>query len=290
MSHVPVLLHSVMGFLNPQPNQNFVDATLGGGGHSKEILVHTSPRGMVLGVDWDADALERLRSQSIPRLIMQKGNFAHIENIVAENEFGPISGILFDLGFSSLTLEESGRGFSFQKDEPLDMRYDQDNPRTAAHIVNRYAEEEIANILWQYGEERYNRRIAAAIRATRKQHSIQTTTQLLDVIARAVPAGYRHSRMHYATKTFQALRIATNDELENIRQGLTGALKILPPKSRLVVLSFHSLEDRIVKNFLRDNKDTLTILTKKPIGPDRAEVDANPRARSAKLRAAEVID
>jgi len=332
--HIPVLLNEVIEYLEPKPGENFIDCTIGGGGHAIKILEKAFPSGRLLGIDWDHEMLERLslklkvpEGQSygagknpkvLNRVILTRGSFANLEKIAQENNFTEVDGILLDLGMSSWHLEKSGRGFSFKKDEPLDMRYNVEkiqNPKskiqnynlTAREIVNTWPEREIEKILKEYGERRFAKRIAKAIVNSRKIKPIKTTFQLVDIVKKTVPHKYQHKKIHPATKTFQALRIAVNNELENLKKTLPQAVKLLRPKGSLVVISFHSLEDRIVKDFFRkESKDcicppeipvcvcghkrTLKIITKKPITPSQEEIISNPRARSAKLRVAERID
>jgi len=214
-------------------------------------------------------------------LILVNDSYVNLAETVRKQRFKPVSGILFDLGFSSWHLEESGRGFSFEKNEPLDMRYNPENPLTAEKIVNNWSEREIEKILREYGEERFTKRIAREIIQERKIKPIKTTFQLVETIKKSTPIWYHHRRIHPATRTFQALRIAVNDELNNLKKALPQAVEILEKDGRLAVISFHSLEDRIVKNFFREN---LKILTKKPIRPSLEEIEINPRSRSAKLR------
>ncbi len=280
--HIPVLLEEVLEHLNPQANENFIDCTIGEAGHSLAILERNKPKGKVLGIDWEAENIKKLEED---RLIPVCGNFANLKNIVRQHNFQPISGILLDLGFSSWHTDESGKGFSFQQDEPLIMRYAEDG-LTAAEIVNQWPEKEIGDILKEYGEETFARKIAKEIIRQRKIKSIIATTELVETIKKAVPGWYQHKRIHFATRTFQALRIATNQELENLKEVLPQALEILKPEGKLIIISFHSLEDRIVKNFLREKaKDNiLKIITKKPITASIEEIKFNPRSRSAKMR------
>jgi len=292
--HIPVLTKEVLQYLNPAPNKNFIDCTMGGGGHTLAILEKTEPNGKVLGIDQDPEMIKNLKSRPSAkfkkRLILVCDNFINLKKIVRERKFKNIQGILFDLGISSWHLENSKRGFSFQRDEGLDMRYDpQNNILTAEQILNRWRESEIERILKAYGQERFARRISRKIIEARKQNPIKRTSQLVEIIKRVVPPWYRHRKIHCATRTFQALRIAVNDELDNLENTLPQALEVLEKEGRLVVISFHSLEDRIVKNFFKDQaqKDTLMVLTKKPITPTENEIENNPRSRSAKLRAAE---
>ncbi len=285
MKHIPVLQKEVLDYLNPKANQNFIDCTIGSGGHATAILEKNRPKGKVLGIEVDSELIKNLAS--IERLILVNDNFRNLKIIVEKYNFGPVQGILLDLGISSWHLEKSGRGFSFQRDESLDMRYRKNN-FTAEEIINTWLEKEIEKILREYGEERFARRIAREIIKERKVRPIKTTFRLIEVVKKAISRRYLHQRIHFATRTFQALRIAVNNELENLEKVLSQAINVLEPKGRLVVISFHSLEDRIVKNFLRDkSKEGLVrILTKKPIRPTLEEIRNNPRARSAKLRAA----
>lgn len=293
MAHVPVLPKEVIKYLDPKPNENFIDCTLGGGGHTLAILEKTEPNGKVLGIDEDPDALKIVESkiknaEYKKRLIPVNDNFKNLKKIVDRGKFKKISGILLDLGMSSSQLEESGRGFSFQKKEPLDMRYNLQGPLTAEKIVNYWSSQDIEKILKEYGEERFSRIIAREIVEARKAKPIETTLRLVEVVEKAVPGWYRRARIHPATKTFQSLRIAVNDELNSLNSVLPQALEILGQGGRMTIISFHSLEDRIVKNFLRDKakEGLVKILTKKPIVPQEREIIINPRSRSAKLRAA----
>ena len=291
--HVPVLLKEVIYYLNPKPNENFIDATVGEAGHSLEILELTGPKGKLLGIDLSLEALKRAQSTDKTlgdRLVLVNDSYIHLEKIVKENDIKPIQGILFDLGMCSWHLESSGKGFSYQKDEPLDMRFDSKQDLTAAEIVNFWEIEEIEKILREFGEERYSQRIALAIKEARKKERIISTQQLVDLLARTLPKNYDQRRIHFATRVFQALRIAVNNELENIRKGLEQAINVLEINGRIVVISFHSLEDRIVKNFFKEQSEInkLQILTKKPIVPTKEEILKNSRSRSAKLRAAQI--
>lgn len=291
--HIPVLKKEVLKYLNPQTNKNYIDCTIGGGGHSFAILKENQPKGKVLGIEWDKEILNYLKSviknsEIRKRLILVNDSFTNLKKIIEKERFSQIDGILFDLGLSSWHLEKSARGFSFQRKEPLDMRYSLSTPLTAKEIVNKFSEQEIEKVLKKYGEERFAKKIAKRIIKYRKRKTIETTSQLVNIIKRAVPAWYQHKRIHPATKTFQALRIATNKELDNLIETLPQALEVLEKGGRLVLISFHSLEDRIVKHFFKDQakKENIKILTKKPIKPSRKEIKINPRSRSAKLRAA----
>ncbi len=294
--HIPVLQKEVIKYLDAEPNKNFIDATVGEGGHSLEIIKRTAPFGKVLGIDWDPQVVNRLK-EKIKRLgienrfIVVCKNFADLGEIAEEYKF-QANGILFDLGFLSWHVEESKRGFSFQKNQKLDMRYNpKDNPLTAQEIVNKFSSQKIAEIIKKYGEEKFAGRIAKKIEEERKKQPIENTSQLVEIIRRATPYWYHHRRIHFATRTFQALRIAVNSELENLRKALFQVPQVLQPGGRLVVISFHSLEDRIVKQFLKNQakEGSLKILTKKPKIPKSDEIKINPRCRSAKLRAAKKI-
>lgn len=303
MIHKPVLQKEVLKYLDPKHDENFIDATIGGGGHSFAILERNGPRGKVLGIDFDPEQIKNVEHRKLnkERLILVCDNFANLKEIVEKHKFGSVQGILFDLGMSSWHLEKSGRGFTFQKDEPLDMRFNRVGKGTAEKIVNTWPELEIEKVLREYGQEKFARRIAKGIVEARKAKPIKTTFQLVEIVKKATPAWYHHKKIprsrthsarslrgrHPATRTFQALRIAVNDELNNLKKALPQALKLLKDDGRLVVISFHSLEDGICKNFLRENvqKGLIKILTKKPITPLEREIKLNPRSRSAKLRA-----
>ncbi|MCD6094306.1 16S rRNA (cytosine(1402)-N(4))-methyltransferase RsmH [bacterium] len=287
--HIPVLQKEVLEYLSPKPNENFIDATIGEGGHTLGILRKNKPKGKVLGIEIDPQMYQRLKTQMkkfLKRLILVNDSYVNLKEIVKRYRF-KANGILFDLGMSSWHIEESGRGFTFQKDERLDMRYDPKNYLTAEKIVNRYKKREIERILREYGGERFAKRIAKKICERRKIEPIKTTFQLKEIIKRAFPRKYKWGRIHYATRTFQALRIAVNNELENLRKALPQAFEILEPKGKLVVISFHSGEDKIVKEFLKEKakEGNLQILTKKPVRPTPQEIKVNPRSRSARLRA-----
>jgi len=288
--HLPVLQKEVIEYLNPKPNENFIDCTIGEGGHTLAIIERVLPKGRVLGIDWSPELIQELKiktqkSKIKNNLVLVCDNFVNLKEIVEREKFQPVSGILFDLGMSSWHLEKSGRGFSFQKDETLDMRYNPQNPLTAEKIINQWPESEIKKVLKEYGEERFAKRIAKEVVEIRKIKPIKSTFQLVEVIRKAIPGESKRGRIHFATRSFQALRIAVNDELENLKKALPQTKEILESGGRLVVISFHSLEDRIIKNFLKEEKG-LQILTKKPIRPRREEIKINPRSRSAKLRAA----
>lgn len=289
--HIPVLQKEVIQYLDPKPNQNFIDCTIGEGGHSLAITERISPNGRVLGIDWSPELIQELKIKN--NLVLVCDNFANLRSVVEKYKFKAIQGILFDLGMSSWHLEESGKGFSFQRKEPLDMRYNLQNQLTAEKILNYWSKFEIEKILKEYGEEKFARQIAKAIIEERKIKPIKNSLQLVEIIKKAVPRRYLHQKIHFATRTFQALRIAVNDELNNLKKALSQALEILKPKGKLVVISFHSLEDRIVKSFFKqqtmEGLPKIKILTKKPIRPSIEEIKINPRSRSAKLRAAQKL-
>ncbi len=301
MTHVPVLLKEVIDYLDPQANENFIDATVGEGGHIAAILEKNKPKGKVLGIEIDPELYQKLKLcmaefpisnfQFPNRLILVNDSYVNLEKIVRKNDFKPIHGILFDLGMCSWHLEASGRGFSYLGDEPLDMRFNPKNDLTTAEIINFWDIEKIEKILKEFGEEKYAHRISLAIKEARKKERIIGTQQLVDILKRTLPKNYDKKRIHFATRTFQALRIAVNDELQIIENGIKQAIKILDPGGRIAVISFHSLEDRIVKNLFREKAKTgeLNILTKKPISPCPEEIKNNIRSRSAKLRAAEKL-
>lgn len=291
--HIPVLQKEVLQYLDPKPNENFIDCTIGGGGHSLAILEKTSPEGKILGIDADQEAVKSLKKglQAFKkRIVLVCDNYANLREIIKKYKFRPIHGILLDLGLSSWHLKESGRGFSFLKKEPLDMRYDSQNPLTAEKIINYWSALEIEKILRDYGEESFARQISKNLVDFRKVKPITNTFQLVEIIKNSLPRRSQQKKIHPATKSFQALRIAVNDELNNLEKVLPQTLEVLKPGGRLVVISFHSLEDRIVKNFYRTRSSTdLKILTKKPVVPTTQEIKINPRSRSAKLRAAEKL-
>jgi len=286
--HIPVLLKEVIDCLDPQPNDNFVDCTLGFAGHSKAILEKTAPNGKILGIEADNEVCEQLKVKSSKRkveskrLIVVNDSYANFKEIVARENFKNIKGVLFDLGMSSWDLENSGRGFSFRRDEPLDMRY-ASRGLTAEEIINKWSEEEIERILKEYGQERFAENIAKKIIDTRCQQPIKTTFQLADIIRQAIPRRFQNQRIHPATRTFQALRIEVNDELDNLDKALPQALEVVNKGGKIAVISFHSMEDRLVKNFFKNNKD---LIREKLIKPSWEEIKQNPRARSAKLRVA----
>lgn len=294
--HLPVLQKEVVYYLDPKPNENFVDCTIGSGGHSLAILEKTSPNGKILGIDRDKEIINLFKKyidkKFQKRLILVADNFANLKNIVAKTKFNRVKGILFDLGLSSWHIEKSGRGFSFLRNEPLIMRYDatQDSKEklSAAKIVNYWPREKIEKILKEYGQEKFARKISEKIVEERKIRPITTTFRLVEIIKSATPRQYHKAKIHPATRTFMALRIAVNDELTSLRLALPQALEILEPGGKIAVISFHSLEDKIVKEFFKTKQKLkeIDILTPKPVVPSFEERINNPRSRSAKLRVA----
>ncbi len=304
--HLPVLLHEVIDLLQPRPGGRYIDATFGGGGHTIALLERSAPDGSVLAIDADSDAVARARilANAFPgRLSVVQGNFRDIERLAEAQHFGRVDGILMDLGLSSFQLNRAERGFSFRYPGPLDMRFDARTGLSAADIVNGWSEEDLARLFFEYGEEHRSRAIARAIVRERQAIAIITTDRLAGIVERAT-GGRRGRAIHPATRTFQALRIAVNDELEALRAGLAGAIELLAVGGRLAVISFHSLEDRIVKTFLRHeatdcicppetpvcvcgHKARVRLITRKAVRPSESEERDNPRSRSARLRVAE---
>jgi len=289
MVHIPVLLKETMEILNVRGNGIYVDATVGLGGHSRAILSKLGPAGVLVGIDRDDSALEHSRALLCNRRShLCKGNFSDMKGILADLNIKEADGFLFDLGVSMLQLKEYSRGFSFLSPERLDMRMDASQLLTAWEVVNRYHEKELQRILQEYGEEPFARKIAKAIVARRRKTFFDTCIELAAFIEGIYG---RRGKMHPATRTFQALRIEVNKELEELKEGLSAAVSVLKPGGRMAVISYHSLEDRIVKNFIRDNSRAglLRTLTKKPVTPSVDEVRENSSSRSAKLRGAERI-
>lgn len=297
MVHQPVLLNEVIKYLNPKSGDNFVDCTVDGGGHSLALLEKNKPDGQVLGIDLDKTVLDYLKNkiegtELNQRFILIHRNYIFLNEIIEEYNFKPIQGILLDLGMSLWQIDSQGRGFSFLRDEPLDMRYDpESNSLTAEVILNNWPEEKIQQILEDYGEERFAPRIAQKIIEVRKVVPIKTTGQLVEIIREVVSAPYRHQRIHFATRTFQALRIAVNQELDNLITVLPQIIKVLHPGGRAIIISFHSLEDRIVKNFIQEKEQEQKIKSVLPkvIQPTFEEIFHNPASRSAKMRVFEKI-
>lgn len=309
MEHISVLLDECIKYLNIKPDGVYVDGTLGLGGHSEAILEKLTAGGTLISIDRDDRALEfagkrlaRFGSQSV----RVKGNFGDVADILDELGLHQVDGMMFDLGVSSPQLDNPERGFSYMHDAPLDMRMDERAPLTARDILNSWSEAELRSILWRYGEERYSGRIAAAIVARREEKPLETTGELVDVIRGAMPAAALREKQHPAKRSFQAVRIAVNDELRSLSRMLETSVDRLKPGGRLLVISFHSLEDRMVKEMIRGReagctcpKDfpvctcgfvkTLKSVTRKPVSPTKEEMERNPRARSARLRIAEKV-
>lgn len=304
--HQPVLASEAIRLLQPGQNQNFIDGTVGGGGHAERILEKTGPAGKLLALDWDPRAIERSRSRLAKfgrRVQFVTAPYARLKEIVYEKKFFPFSGIILDLGFSSDQLQDPERGFSFQTNQPLDMRYSpEENALTAAQILNDRDEESIKEMLWRNAEEKYAGRIARAIVNYRQERKIENTLALVAIIVGCVPRG--RGKIHPATKTFQALRIEVNNELANIKTALPDLISIMAPGSRLAVITFHSLEDRIVKQYFKrestaclcpveipvcrcQHQAQIKLINKRPIVPQAEEIAQNFRSRSAKLRVVE---
>lgn len=318
------MLAEVLHFLQPEPGGHYVDGTAGGGGHTAALLAQSAPGGKVLAIDTDPRALVRVKARLTAeveqgRLVLVQGNYSAMARLVAQAGFAPIQGIVLDLGFSSDQMEDPERGFAFSVDGPLDMRMDPSQGESAADLVNTASEEELANIFWRYGEENRSRQIAWRIIRAREKGPITRTTQLAQLAAAGVP--FKPGMIHPATRVFQALRIAVNAELQHLETALPQLLEVLLAKGpeetgavarehtgggRMAIISFHSLEDRLVKGFMRreasdcicapgipvcvcNHRARLRLLTPKPVTPTKEEIAANPRARSAKLRAAETL-
>ena len=300
--HIPVLTKEILNYLNLKKGGVYIDCTLGGGGHSKALLEKIYPYGLLIGIDQDIEAIETAKEELKSyrdKVKIIKGNFKNLEEILSDIKIKTVSGIIFDLGVSFHQLKEKDRGFSFKEDSHLDMRMDLNQEFNADILINSYSEKDLAEIFEKYGEERFSKRIARLIVIERKKERINTTKQLADLIIRSLPrTKKRHTwRIHPATRVFQAIRIEVNQELKALEKGLNQAIRVLENKGRVCVISYHSLEDRIVKHQFkeveREGKDKgnygLKIITKKPIIPSLEEVEDNPKARSAKLRVAEKI-
>ncbi len=293
MSHIPVLLNEVIEALDPKPGEFFIDGTFGNGGHSKAILEKIGITGKLLAIDWDQRSLILGKKQfGQKNIIWKNDNFAQLPKILKDGRLPRADGLLLDLGFSSEQLEESGRGFSFRRDEPLIMTYGDDS-EPVSKLLSRISGPELTKIIRMFGEERFAERIGRAIIERQKSRQpIKTSKELAEIIERAVPKNYEHGRIHPATRTFQALRIYANQELDNLENVLKNLGQIIKPGGRTAIISFHSLEDRMVKNYFREYAKIgkMRILTKKPIKPGQEEIKKNYRSRSAKLRAAILIN
>ena len=290
--HTPVLLKEVIEGLALREGDIVVDATFGDGGHAREICKKIGTSGALIGLDLDEEAIQQggaITKECAARIFLEKENFKNMDRVTSLHGFTHVNKIVFDLGLRSHEIEESGRGFSFRKDEPLLMTFEA-HPReetlTARDIVNFWNEEDLARAILMYGEERYARRVARTIVAERKKRTIEKTGDLVAILEKSIPFRYQHRRLHFAAKTFQALRIIVNDELGNLTIALKKAGEILTPGGRIAVISFHSLEDRIVKRFFLElkNQGNFIRITKKPIIQSSEEREKNPRGRSAKLR------
>ncbi|OGX13662.1 MAG: 16S rRNA (cytosine(1402)-N(4))-methyltransferase [Omnitrophica WOR_2 bacterium RIFCSPLOWO2_02_FULL_63_16] len=291
MRHTPVLLREVLEWLAPKPNMTIVDCTMGGGGHSAAIVPRLMPDGRLIAMDCDEQALEAAKARLVefaPKVAYVHRNFRDLPTVLAQLGCARIGGLLADLGMSSLQLDDPQRGFSFSREGPLDMRLDLRQPMTATSLIRQSSQRQLVDLFRDYGEERWAERIARRIVETRKRQPLDTTLQLARLVEEAVPRGASR-RIHPATRIFQALRIAVNDELGALRELLSVLPDILAPGGRAAILTFHSLEDRLVKQAFRQGAQAgrLRVLTKKPVRPSAEEAAANPRSRSAKLRAAE---
>lgn len=289
--HVPVLRDEVLDWLQPRDGGLYVDGTLGLGGHTQAVLERSAPSGRVIGFEWDAEALARAQERLVPyreRLRIVHASYADLAGELEKLNVGPVDGLLVDLGVSSLQLDDRDRGFSFRADAPLDMRMDRRRPVTAAGLVARLSEEQLADLFYHYGEERQARRIARFLVEAREAEPVTTTGRLAEIVAAAVPRKFHPPRIHVATRVFQALRIAVNTELDNLARLLVTAPAVLATGARIAIIAFHSLEDRMVKQAFAGNP-AYRVLTRRPIEPQPAETQDNPRARSAKLRVAERV-
>lgn len=306
--HVPVLKNEAIMGLNIDPSGTYVDGTFGGGGHAMEIISRLNGSGRFIGIDQDQDAIENGRTmlQKYTNTQLVRDNFSHILQILDSLHITAVDGILLDIGVSSHQLDTGERGFSYMQEAELDMRMDQRSPLTAEKVVNTYSQEDLTRVIRDYGEERWASRIAQFIVTERKRQPIVTTTQLVDVIKAAIPAGARKNGPHPAKRTFQALRIEVNNELGILEQSIRDMVSVLAPGGRICIITFHSLEDRIVKQTFKNlenpctcppefpvcvcgKKPSIRVITRKPIEPSERELEENPRSRSAKLRIAEKI-
>lgn len=307
--HVSVMLNEAVDNLVWKPDGIYVDGTVGGAGHSNEILKRLGDGGRLIGIDRDIKALEAARENLQEyggKFILVHSNFSNIKNVLSNQGIGKVDGVLLDLGVSSPQLDEAERGFSYMHDAPLDMRMDMTTTLTASHIVNKFSEDELRDIISGYGEERWASRIARFIVKEREKHPITTTFELVDIIKNAIPAAARREGPHPAKRTFQAIRIAVNRELDEIENAIPDIVDVLNTGGRVCIITFHSLEDRIVKESFKklanpctcppefpvcvcNNKPSITLITRKPVVPGEQEILDNPRARSAKLRVAQKL-
>ncbi len=281
--HIPVLKNEVLHFLNPSSNDNFIDCTAGFGGHAFSILEKTNPEGKVLAFEWDEEVYAFLKEKESARFIPVNNSYTLLEETVKEKNFFPVAGVLFDLGFSSFHVDSSKRGFSFMRNELLDMRYNRNNPLTAREIVNSYKKKDIEYILKNWGEEDFAEKIAEKIIERRKDNLIETTQELVAIVEEVIPEKIKEKiKINVATKTFQAIRIAVNGELLGLKAGLSQALNVLQKRGRVVVICFHGGEERVLRSFVRSS-DNCEMITGKPILPNQEEINKNIRSRSAKL-------
>lgn len=309
--HIPVLLEEVLGLLAPGPGMLIVDGTAGGGGHSKAILQKILPGGRLIALDQDLEAVAAARNNLLPlgenNFQVVHSNFVELKSVLQQLDLSDVDGILLDLGVSSYQLDQAERGFSYQQDAPLDMRMNREQSGSAYELVNQASAAELSRIIWEYGEERWAKRIAEFISKERETSPIRTTGHLVEVIKKAIPSGARQDGPHPAKRTFQALRIAVNRELEILEKSLREGVEVLKPDGVLAVITFHSLEDRIVKQVFQTlakgcscpanlpqcicgKKPLVKVLTSKPIQPGERELSLNPRSRSAKLRGVRKLD
>lgn len=293
-AHQSVMLEEVVSSLNLKKGSVVVDGTIGLGGHSREILKKIIPGGRLIGIDADIEALKEARQNLLDfngSFSLVHGNFRNLDTILEKEGIRNVDAIILDLGVSSYQIEDGSRGFSIKHESRLDMRMDKSLQLSAYDIVNKFSEQELSDIIKEYGEERFHKRIARYIKQSRSKKKIETTRELAEIVHKAIGYGHGKERIDTATRTFQALRIAVNDELSSLEEGLKKALVLLKSGGKIAIISFHSLEDRIVKNIFRENArlGALKIITKKPLYPASAEVIRNPRSRSAKLRIAERI-
>ncbi len=292
--HIPVLVEEVMNLLRCEAHKTYVDATVGGGGHALEILKRASPDGIVIGIDWDEEAIAEAKGALAPfgdRIKIFRENFVRLPDLLEALNISEVDGILLDLGLSSLQLEKKERGFSLKGEGPLDMRMDQRINRTAADLLDGLSFQELESTLREFGEERWAKRIARAILQEREKKPVGTTQELRQIVHWAIPRRFHPRKIDPATRTFQAFRIRVNEELENLRRVLETGWTFLKREGRICVISFHSLEDRMVKETFRrlDRDGVMRRITKKPITPSEEEKQRNPRSRSAKLRCAERV-
>ncbi|MFH1452843.1 MAG: 16S rRNA (cytosine(1402)-N(4))-methyltransferase RsmH [Armatimonadota bacterium] len=309
IEHNPVLVNEVVDFLKIKKDGIYVDATLGGGGYTLKILSQTGPCGVIVGIDQDEEAIEAFKQRNIKskNVVLVKDNFKNVKRVIQSLKINAVNGIVFDLGVSTHHIYYGSRGFSFSREGPLDMRMDKEGEVTAEDIVNDLSAEELGKIFSEYGEERFSKRIAGGIVRERENQRIKTTGELVKVIGKYVPSKQKHGRIHFATRVFQALRIAVNSELSCLEEAVKSSIDVLEAGGRIVVVAYHSLEDRIVKTVFKtesgkcmcppgipvcmcgSENSRLKIITRKPVTPTEEEIKGNPKSRSARLRCAEKI-